>query len=197
MIDILVKSADIAGGNATVEDYDMEEFKRAIAINLRGTFHANKAVVPTIRSQRPGLTYLTLRATNFGQSHPQNHLKLTMCGICPVRCISPLIQVSPAARQVLSKAEQARSADRNRWWAGLRSMGGGSRPLLGNGLPGTRLMTHRDCCQAREETYELAEASVLRNRGSRFPAESTRDQRVSLVVNHAATEAPVFSAVEG
>ena len=53
-IEVLVNSAGIAGGNATVEDYDIEEFKRVIDINLLGTFLTNKAVVPTMRSQNYG-----------------------------------------------------------------------------------------------------------------------------------------------
>ncbi len=53
-IDIVVNSAGIAGMNATVEDYPVEEFARIVAINLMGTFHVNKAVVPTMRAQGYG-----------------------------------------------------------------------------------------------------------------------------------------------
>lgn len=53
-IDILVNSAGIAGSNATVEDYDPDEFAQIVAINLNGTFHVNKAVVPAMRSQGYG-----------------------------------------------------------------------------------------------------------------------------------------------
>ncbi len=49
-IDILVNSAGVAGMNATVEDYPIEEFAKIVDINLLGTFHVNKAVVPTMRS---------------------------------------------------------------------------------------------------------------------------------------------------
>ena len=38
-IDIAVNSAGIAGSNATVEDYDVEEFAQIVTINLMGTFH--------------------------------------------------------------------------------------------------------------------------------------------------------------
>ncbi|MDJ0628725.1 MAG: SDR family NAD(P)-dependent oxidoreductase [Rhodobacter sp.] len=48
-IDIVVNSAGIAGSNAPVEDYSVEEFARIVTINLMGTFHVNKAVVPTMR----------------------------------------------------------------------------------------------------------------------------------------------------
>ncbi len=53
-IDVLVNSAGIAGMNATVEDYPLEEFEKIIAINLLGTFHVNKAVVPAMRAQGYG-----------------------------------------------------------------------------------------------------------------------------------------------
>ena len=49
-IDILVNSAGIAGLNATVEDYPVEEFERILAINLTGTFLVNKAVVPVMKA---------------------------------------------------------------------------------------------------------------------------------------------------
>ena len=45
-IDILVNSAGIAGMNAPVVDYPVEEFHRVVAINLHGTFHVCKAVLP-------------------------------------------------------------------------------------------------------------------------------------------------------
>ena len=53
-IDVLVNSAGIAGLNATVEDYPVEEFQRIVAINLLGTFHVNKAIVPFMRAANYG-----------------------------------------------------------------------------------------------------------------------------------------------
>ena len=53
-IDIAVNSAGIAGSNATVEDYSVEEFAQIVTINLMGTFHVNKAVVPAMRKQGYG-----------------------------------------------------------------------------------------------------------------------------------------------
>ncbi len=53
-IDILVNSAGIAGANATVEDYPVEHFAEIVAVNLNGTFHVNKAVVPAMRAQGYG-----------------------------------------------------------------------------------------------------------------------------------------------
>lgn len=45
-IDILVANAGIAGGNAPVADYPLEEWHRVIDINLHGVFHCFKAAVP-------------------------------------------------------------------------------------------------------------------------------------------------------
>ena len=53
-IDVVVNSAGIAGSNATVEDYSVDEFADIVQINLMGTFHVNKAVVPAMRNQGYG-----------------------------------------------------------------------------------------------------------------------------------------------
>lgn len=53
-IDILVNSAGIAGPNTTVEDYAVDDFRSVIEVNLLGTFHINKAVVPIMREQNYG-----------------------------------------------------------------------------------------------------------------------------------------------
>jgi NAD(P)-dependent dehydrogenase (short-subunit alcohol dehydrogenase family) len=53
-IDIMVNSAGIAGSNAPLADYPVEEFKRIIDVNLLGTFHVNRAVVPAMRVQKYG-----------------------------------------------------------------------------------------------------------------------------------------------
>ncbi len=53
-IDVLVNSAGIAGANATLEDYPVDHFAEIVNVNLLGTFHANKAVVPTMRRQGYG-----------------------------------------------------------------------------------------------------------------------------------------------
>jgi 3-oxoacyl-[acyl-carrier protein] reductase len=52
--DILVNSAGIAGMNATVADYPVEEFQKIVQINLLGTFFVNKAVVPGTRARKYG-----------------------------------------------------------------------------------------------------------------------------------------------
>ncbi len=51
---ILVNSAGIAGPNATVEDYDVEEWRKVIEINLTGTFLVNKVCVPAMKKNNYG-----------------------------------------------------------------------------------------------------------------------------------------------
>lgn len=53
-VDIVVNSAGIAGSNAPVADYPVEEFKRIMEVNLLGTFHVNRVVVPAMRAQKYG-----------------------------------------------------------------------------------------------------------------------------------------------
>lgn len=45
-VSILVNSAGIAGPNAPVADYDEDDWRKVIDINLNGTFLVNKALVP-------------------------------------------------------------------------------------------------------------------------------------------------------
>ena len=53
-VDILVNSGGIAGANATVADYAVDEWRRVIDVNLHGTFHVNKALVPSMRERGYG-----------------------------------------------------------------------------------------------------------------------------------------------
>ena len=53
-VDIVVNSAGLAGPNATVEDYDPATFATICAVNLNGTFHVNKAVIPSMRARNYG-----------------------------------------------------------------------------------------------------------------------------------------------
>ena len=48
-IDVLVTSAGIAGSNGPVQDYPVDEFHRIVAVNLHGTFHCCRAVLPHMR----------------------------------------------------------------------------------------------------------------------------------------------------
>lgn len=52
--DILVNSAGIAGSNGPLADYPVEEFRQITEVNLLGTFHVNRAVVPAMRAQKYG-----------------------------------------------------------------------------------------------------------------------------------------------
>jgi 2-dehydro-3-deoxy-L-rhamnonate dehydrogenase (NAD+) len=45
-IDVLVNSAGIAGSNGRVVDYPVAEFHKIVAVNLHGTFHTCRAVLP-------------------------------------------------------------------------------------------------------------------------------------------------------
>ncbi|MFK7745913.1 MAG: SDR family NAD(P)-dependent oxidoreductase, partial [Roseobacter sp.] len=53
-VDIVVNSAGIAGSNASVADYDVDEFAQIVSINLLGTFHVLKAVTAGMRAQNYG-----------------------------------------------------------------------------------------------------------------------------------------------
>ena len=53
-VSILVNSAGIAGSNTSLEDYDPEEWRRVIEINLNGTFYVNKIVIPSMKARNYG-----------------------------------------------------------------------------------------------------------------------------------------------
>ena len=53
-IDVLVNSAGIAGSNAPVKDDPVAEFHRIVAVNLYGTFHTCRAVLPAMVTQGYG-----------------------------------------------------------------------------------------------------------------------------------------------
>jgi NAD(P)-dependent dehydrogenase (short-subunit alcohol dehydrogenase family) len=53
-VSIVVNSAGIAGRNAPVDEYDPEEWKRVVEINLTGTFHVNRVAVPSMKRQNYG-----------------------------------------------------------------------------------------------------------------------------------------------
>jgi 3-oxoacyl-[acyl-carrier protein] reductase len=50
----MVNSAGIAGINATLEDYDLSEWRRVVEVNLNGTFYVNKVVIPSMKEQNYG-----------------------------------------------------------------------------------------------------------------------------------------------
>ncbi|QEL27058.1 SDR family oxidoreductase (plasmid) [Bosea sp. F3-2] len=53
-VSILVNSAGIAGGNAPLDAYDPEEWRRVVEVNLNGTFYVNKVVVPAMKARNYG-----------------------------------------------------------------------------------------------------------------------------------------------
>ena len=53
-IDVAINSAGIAGSNALLEDYPVDEFARIQQVNVLGTFHVNRAVVPPMRARNYG-----------------------------------------------------------------------------------------------------------------------------------------------
>jgi 3-oxoacyl-[acyl-carrier protein] reductase len=53
-LDIMVNNAGIAGKNATVADYPLEEWRKIMAINLDGVFHCCKAAVPGMKTRGYG-----------------------------------------------------------------------------------------------------------------------------------------------
>ena len=53
-ISILVNSAGITGGNASVEEFDPEQWRQVIEVNLNGTFYVNKVVIPGMKARNYG-----------------------------------------------------------------------------------------------------------------------------------------------
>ena len=53
-IAVLVTSAGIAGPTAPVVDYDPADWRRVLDVNLSGTFHCCRAVLPQMRAQNYG-----------------------------------------------------------------------------------------------------------------------------------------------
>ncbi|WP_027164365.1 SDR family NAD(P)-dependent oxidoreductase [Mesorhizobium sp. WSM3224] len=53
-VSILVNSAGIAGPNHTLDAYPLDAWRRVIDINLNGTFHVNRAVVPAMKTRNYG-----------------------------------------------------------------------------------------------------------------------------------------------
>ena len=53
-VSILVNSAGIVGGNAPLDAYDPDEWRRVIEINLNGTFYVNRVVIPSMKARNYG-----------------------------------------------------------------------------------------------------------------------------------------------
>ncbi|WIJ24268.1 SDR family NAD(P)-dependent oxidoreductase [Devosia sp. RR2S18] len=53
-LDILVHSAGIAGKNAPLDEYDLSEWQRVIAVDLNGAFYVNRAVLRGMKARNYG-----------------------------------------------------------------------------------------------------------------------------------------------
>jgi len=53
-VSILVNSAGIAGSNATLDEYDPDEWRHVVEVNLNGTYYINKTVVPAMKARNYG-----------------------------------------------------------------------------------------------------------------------------------------------
>lgn len=53
-LDILVHSAGIAGKNAPLDEYELDEWRRVIEVDLHGAFHVNRAVLPGMKARNYG-----------------------------------------------------------------------------------------------------------------------------------------------
>lgn len=53
-VSILVNAAGIAGNNAPLDNYDPQEWRRVIEVNLNGTFYVNRVVVPAMKARNYG-----------------------------------------------------------------------------------------------------------------------------------------------
>ena len=53
-VGVLVNSAGVAGPNHALEDYPVEAWHAVVAVNLLGTYHVNRAVVPSMRGRGYG-----------------------------------------------------------------------------------------------------------------------------------------------
>ncbi|MDR3470260.1 MAG: SDR family NAD(P)-dependent oxidoreductase [Devosia sp.] len=53
-IDILVHSAGIAGKNAPLDEYDLDEWRRVIETDLNGAFYVNRAVLAGMKARNYG-----------------------------------------------------------------------------------------------------------------------------------------------
>jgi NAD(P)-dependent dehydrogenase (short-subunit alcohol dehydrogenase family) len=58
-LDVLCANAGIAGPTATVENVDLAEWRRCVAVNLDGAFLFAKYAAPLMKAQRSGVVLLT------------------------------------------------------------------------------------------------------------------------------------------
>ena len=67
---IVINSAGIAGPNKTVEEYDINEWRRVNRVNLDGTFFVNKVCITGMKNQNYGrILNIASIAYNFFQEN--------------------------------------------------------------------------------------------------------------------------------
>ena len=114
-IDILVNSAGIAGPVAAIEEYGSEVWNEVISINLTGTFHTNKAVIPTMKAQDYG-RIVNIASVAGKKGNPKaSHYAASKAGVIgftkaigkevadhniAVNCITPAVANTPILDQL-------------------------------------------------------------------------------------------------
>jgi NAD(P)-dependent dehydrogenase (short-subunit alcohol dehydrogenase family) len=53
-VSILLNSAGIAGKNAPLDEYGLDEWRKVIEVNLNGTFYVNRVVIPSMKARNYG-----------------------------------------------------------------------------------------------------------------------------------------------
>jgi 3-oxoacyl-[acyl-carrier protein] reductase len=53
-VSILLNSAGIPGKNANLDEYELDEWRKVIEINLTGTFYVNRVVLPSMKARNYG-----------------------------------------------------------------------------------------------------------------------------------------------
>lgn len=133
-IDILVNSAGIAGPVLPVEDLPTEIWSQVLSINLTGTFHTNKAVVPTMKDQGYG-RIVNIASIAGKEGNPRaTHYAASKAGVIgftkaigkelaeydiAINCITPAVAKTPILEQMtpdfvefmLSKIPKGRFAE--------------------------------------------------------------------------------------
>ncbi|MFZ1814159.1 MAG: SDR family oxidoreductase [Rhizobiaceae bacterium] len=83
-IDVVCANAGIAGPTALVEDVELEDFRRCIAVNLEGAFLAAKHAAPMMKARRSGVILVTSSmagVNGFPYRSPYAAAKWAMIGL--------------------------------------------------------------------------------------------------------------------
>ena len=110
---IVVNSAGIAGSNAPVMDYDVEEFQHIVMVNLIGTFHVNKVVAAWEPDGRFGRAlYFSKWPVPWGDGEVFHHI-----GIYTYRraALDRFVALPPSPLEKRERLEQLRALE-----AGMR-----------------------------------------------------------------------------